>query len=177
MDQSRRNFLTASLAGVAGLCAQSAPTQTQDRTGTPLPGEDGSKLWLRYATPGDIAASYSKTIRGLLVEGRSATAGIIRNELAAAIPRLLDRGTGLRAGLGDGALVVGTPAESPAIRDLGWQAELARAGPEGFVIRTAAIGNRHVTAVASDGPIGALYGAFHVLRLLQTGAPIEALDL
>ena len=177
MDQSRRDFLTASLAGVAGLCAQSAPTQTPDRTGSPLPGEDGSKLWLRYATPGDIAASYSKTIRGLLVEGRSATAAIIRNELAAAIPQLLDRKTGLRAGLGDGALVVGTPAESPAIRDLGWQGELAKAGPEGFVIRTAAIGNRHVTAVASAGPIGALYGAFHVLRLLQTGAPIEALDL
>jgi alpha-glucuronidase len=177
MNHSRRDFLAASVAGVAGLCTQAARTEAQDRTRSAPGGEDGYKLWLRYATPGDIAASYSKTISGLLVEGRSATARIIRNELAAAMPAILNRRTPLRTGLFDGTVVVGIPADSAAIRGLGWESELAKMGPEGYVIRPASIAGRRAIAVASNGATGALYGAFHLLRLLQTGSAIDAIDL
>ena len=81
------------------------------------------------------------------------------------------------AGRGDGAVVIGTPNTSAAIRGLGWQAELTRLGPEGYRIRNARIGNRPVIAIASDGEIGALYGAYHFLRLLQTGQSIDRLDI
>ena len=40
-------------------------------------------------------------------------------------------------GVADGALVVGTPKNSAAIRGLGWQTDLAKAGPEGYLIRAA----------------------------------------
>ena len=45
------------------------------------------------------------------------------------------------------------------------------------MIRTGLIGKRSGIAVASEGEIGALYGAFHFLRLLQTGQPIDRLDI
>ncbi len=34
-----------------------------------------------------------------------------------------------------------------------------------------------VIAIASEGEIGALYGAFHFLRLMQTGQPIDRLNV
>ena len=34
-----------------------------------------------------------------------------------------------------------------------------------------------VIAIASDGEVGALYGAYHFLRLLQTAQPIDRLDI
>lgn len=51
----------------------------------------------------------------------------------------------------NGAIVVGTPASSPIVRGLGIGADLARFGPEGYVIRNARAANRAVVVVASDG--------------------------
>ena len=140
--------------------------------------EDGYDLWLRYTPPGEAAGRYRATIKQVFVEGRSATAEIVRQEMTSAISRMLgsaipsDRNT-----LMPGAIVIGTPASSEAVRALKWNAELAKLGPEGYVIRTATIANRAAIAIASDSDIGALYGAFHFLRLLQTGRPIDALDI
>jgi alpha-glucuronidase len=80
-------------------------------------------------------------------------------------------------GVQEGALLVGTPENSPAIRGLGWDADLATAGREGFVIRPATAGGRHVLAVASAGELGALYGTFHLLRLLQTAQPLDQVNV
>jgi alpha-glucuronidase len=50
---------------------------------------------------------------------------------------------------------------------------LKKLGPEGFRIRTI----RDVIVIASSTDIGALYGAFHFLRLLQTEQPIDRLQI
>ncbi|MGH9372081.1 MAG: alpha-glucuronidase family glycosyl hydrolase [Vicinamibacterales bacterium] len=182
MDPSRRDFVAASLAGLAGLYASHAggatelpPVEPQVAAAVP---EDGYRLWLRYAAPGDAAEPYRRTLRQLVVEGGTPTAQIIRKELAAAIAQML--GSPLRdneGGPGDGALFVGTPGNSEIIRGLGWTADLSHAGPEGYVIRGARVANHPAIAIASDGEIGALYGAFHFLRLLQTGQPVDRLDI
>jgi alpha-glucuronidase len=170
---SRRDFVATSLASVAGLAAD--PLGAQHAS---LPPEDGSKLWLRYASPGEISASYRRVIRHIIAEGRSRTADVTRHELSAALSTLLGTPVPVDArGLQHGAVIVGTPANSPAIRSLGWKRDLVRLGPEGFIVRTAAVGTAKVTAIASEGEVGALYGAFHFLRLLQTGRPIEQLDI
>jgi alpha-glucuronidase len=178
MDRSRRDFVSASLAGVAGLYAQRL-AGTSVRAQSTLPDEDGYRLWLRYAPPADAAvAIYRKTLRQVVVEGSSPTAGIVRSELASALTSML--GAAVPAdgqALRDGALVVGTPDTSPAIRGLGWTSDLAKAGPEGFVIRQARVANRSAIAVASASEIGALYGTFHLLRLLQTGRPLNDLNV
>jgi alpha-glucuronidase len=182
MRVSRRGFVTGTLAGAAGLCAPvraggfdltSLEAQPQN-----LPNEDGYKLWLRYARPGDAAARYRPSVRSVLVEGTSRTANATRQELTSALSQLL--GSPVRDaqnGLADGAVVVGTPQTSAAIRSLGWDADLKKMGDEGFVIRQANVQNHPVIAIASHGEIGALYGTFHFLRLLQTGSAIDRLSV
>ena len=180
MKQTRREFVSTGLAGVAGLCVpHGAAALSLPAAAAQLAPEDGSKLWLRFAPPGDaVVAAYRRAIRQVVVEGTSPTSLIIKNELSAALGNML--GTAVSAGTGtmqDGAIVAGTRTSSAAIRGLGWEAELAKAGPEGFVIRSARIGNRSAIAIASEGEIGVLYGTFHFLRLVQTGQPIEKLSV
>lgn len=144
----------------------------------PPADEDGYKLWLRYEQPGAAARRYRQIVRAIRVDGGSATSGVIRDELHSAIASML--GTAFpvdNAGLAEGTLLVGTPASSPAIRDLNWNKELSSAGDEGFVIRSTRIAGHPVTVIASTGDIGALYGAFHFLRLMQTGQAIDRLNL
>jgi alpha-glucuronidase len=87
-------------------------------------------------------------------------------------------GSELRAvqqGIADGAVIVGTPDNSPVIRELGWTADLARQGAEGYVIRATRVEGRPAIVIASAGEIGALYGTFHFLRLVQTGQGVDGL--
>ena len=115
----------------------------------------------------------------ILVEGSSATAGIIRDEPQhgdggdAGHPRFRRSTRSLQ----DNAVIAGTPGSSPLIAGLHWDDELVKAGGEGFVIRTTSISGHPVTVIASSGEIGALYGAFHFLRLMQTARPIDRLNV
>ena len=172
MQHSRREFV-AGLAGAASLYAArtlGAEDLWSAQQQLPLANEDGYRLWLRYVPiPG--ASAYRRSLGQLLIEGSSPTATVIRREMSAALSSMLgatlpDGSDGLR----DGAIVVGTPDNSPAIKGLGWQGELAKMGAEGYVIRPARVGSRSVIAIASAGEVGSLYGAFHFLRLLQIDA-------
>src|SRR6202022_794753 len=121
------------------------------RMGTqpPPPAENGYRLWLRYAPPGEAVARYRQAIRQIIVEGTSGTAQVTRAELASAVAGML--GSAVPAtqpqGLQDGALVVGAPTNSAVIRGLGWDADLVKAGPEGFVIRSVRVANHPVIAI------------------------------
>ncbi|MGA2173539.1 MAG: alpha-glucuronidase family glycosyl hydrolase [Verrucomicrobiota bacterium] len=179
MKLSRREFVAVGLAGAAGLCVGGDATRTDAAEPQPqLPDEDGCKLWLRYAPPGDAAKSYRRIVRQIRVDGASATCGIIRDELRSATTALLGGAVPLNEnGLQARAVVVGTPENSAMVRDLNWTADLRAAGDEGFIFRSVRIARHPVTVIASNGEIGALYGAFHFLRLMQTGQPIDRIDL
>jgi alpha-glucuronidase len=174
MDFSRRDFVRTGLAGVAGMVAlQEALAQASGPQ-----NEDGYKLWLRFAPPGSAVASYRNTVRQVLVEGNSGTAEIIRKEMTTALASMLGVSIpALQSGVAEGAVVIGTPANSSTVRGLRWETDLAKTGPEGFIIRPARVANRTVIAIASEGETGALYGAYHFLRLMQTGRPIDRLDV
>jgi alpha-glucuronidase len=139
--------------------------------------EDGYELWLRYPAVADAAllAHYRSSISGLLIQGGSATTAIVRDELQRGLRGLLDRSIALIGEVREGALIAGTPAGSPAIAGLTIEAELKPLGSEGYLIRSVAIGGRRVTVVAANSDTGVLYGAFHLLRLLQTHQRVDAL--
>ncbi len=179
MPLSRRSFMATSLAGVAGAVAANRVSFSTANFSPPLPAdEDGYKLWLRYAPPGEIADSYRQQVRQLVAPSSSAAGQIIRGELAGALASLLGAPVPADAnGIQAGALVVGTPKTSDAIADLNWKDELARLGSDGFLIRTTKIGDRAVTVVAAAEELGALYGAFHLLGLMQAGKPIDELNI
>ena len=141
--------------------------------------EDGYRLWLRYAPlPEHKIDAYRSRVTSVVVQGKSATLDAIRAEL-------VNGCAGLFGGVvtvaddahQDGAVVAGTPESSPLIASLKWEKQLASLGPEGFRIRSVRLGRRSVIVIASSGEIGALYGAFHFLRLIQTLQPIDNLDV
>jgi alpha-glucuronidase len=181
MNLNRRDFVKLGLAGTAGLCVGGFVPEAGAAKLAPVPlaDEDGYKLWLRYAPPPAAAAEkYRRRVTEIQVQGSSATSGIMRDELVSATSAML--GTIVPRG-GDkvrtGAIVAGTPQNSPLIRDLKWESDLAGLGAEGFLIRSARVKRKSVTVIAANGEIGALYGAFCFLRLMQTGQPITDLHL
>ena len=141
--------------------------------------ETGYNLWLRYVPieNADRRSEYRTAARSIVVQGRTPTGALVRAELQRGLGQMLGATVPLAPRVQDGAVVVGTPSSSPLVAGLGWDKDLAALGDEGYVIRSARIAGHAVTVVASRGEPGILYGAFHLLRLLQTEQPIAALDV
>src|SRR5262245_14735992 len=147
--------------------------------GTAIKAEDGYRLWLRYdQLPKQMIDNYRPRVTSIVAPGGSATLDAIRAELVNGCEGLLGGSVPVADKVGrDGAIVVGTPKSSPLIAGLKWERQLAELGDEGFRIRSLKLGPHSVTVIASIGEIGALYGAFHFLRLAQTLQPIDKLDV
>jgi alpha-glucuronidase len=142
--------------------------------------ETGYDLWLRYAPLPDGAqrAAYRQSVTAIVVPAGSPTRDVIATELGRGLKGLLGADVPrVDRPAAAGALVVGTPSTSPLVAALGWSDALARLGDEGYVIRTTSVAGVPATVVASTGEAGALYGAFHLLRLIQTRQPIAPLDI
>jgi len=144
----------------------------------PPADEDGYRMWLRYAPSGNIADQYRDSIKEIVVQGDSDTSRIIEKELGPAIESMLGVSVPVvKSWTGKPAVIIGTAENSALVQDLDWEADLASAGEEGFIIRSAELEDQPVIVIASAGEIGALYGSFHFLRLMQTGQPIQDLSV
>ena len=144
------------------------------------PAEDGYELWLRYRLVDDAARlrEYRASITALVVRGSSPTLRAARDELTRGLPGLLGAAVPLAGSVSrDGTLLLGTSAGAPDIAALPLAAELRTVGAEGYVIRATRLGGRRVIVVAANRDIGVLYGAFHLLRLLETHASLEGLSV
>lgn len=147
--------------------------------GTTAKAEDGYRLWLRYdPLPKAMSDAYRARVTAINVSGKSATLDAIRTELIDGCAGLFGSPVPIADAIDrDGAVIVGTPQSSPLVARLKWERELAELGPEGFRIRSVKLGGHTVTVIASSGEPGALYGAFHFLRLMQTRQPLNHLDV
>ncbi|HSE23133.1 MAG TPA: alpha-glucuronidase family glycosyl hydrolase, partial [Pyrinomonadaceae bacterium] len=140
--------------------------------------EDGYKLWLRYAPLPAQSSQKLKSISSLIVAGDSATANAIRSELSLAFQGMIGSApTQVTVPGANTTLLIGTPTSSDLIANLRFTNQLKRLGPEGFIIRSVRIASHPIIVIASASDLGALYGSFHFLRLLQTQSPIENLDI
>ncbi|HEX5884708.1 MAG TPA: alpha-glucuronidase family glycosyl hydrolase [Pyrinomonadaceae bacterium] len=139
--------------------------------------DDGYRLWLRYdPLPSRALNAYTQQLKSISVQGKSPTFEVIREELRVGCSGLL--GAPVVVGDSDDAsVIVGLPETSSLIRKQRWEAELKRLGPEGYRIRTVREGNRNIVLIASVTDVGALYGTFHFLRLLQTEQAIGSLQI
>jgi len=143
-------------------------------------GEDGYDLWLRYRPVSDPVrlAEYRGALAYVVVGGDSPTLLAARDELTAGLEGLLGRRVPTAAGVPrDGALLAGTPATSRLVASLPLRDALRRVGEEGFVLRATRVAGRRAIVLAANRDIGVLYGAFHLLRLLQTHAPLAGVDV
>nr|WP_156404945.1 alpha-glucuronidase family glycosyl hydrolase [Sphingomonas sp. Root241] len=142
-------------------------------------GETGYDLWLRYQ-PLEFRQRevVQQTAKYLVVQGSSPTLAAATEEFRRGMHSLLGGyGFGVAgSALRDGAVVIGTPQNSPIIASLGLK--LAAIGPEGYLIRSArsAEGTR-ITVIAANQDIGVLYGVFAFLKRVQLGQPLDDLDI
>jgi len=140
--------------------------------------EDGYDLWLRYRLVANAArlAEYRGAFKSVVVEGSSPTLSAARDEIMRGLGGLLGAAPSAAEKVSaDGALVLGTPKSSPIIASL--KLSLAPARDEGFLIRATTINGKRATVVAANSDIGVLYGAFALLRQLQTQQSVKALAI
>lgn len=143
---------------------------------TGLRAEDGYRLWMRYDRISDhsLLRSYQHTIRGIRIEGSSPTLDIVRKELEDGLSSMLDKNIRSSSTLFTGVVIAGT-FDSPALQSLQPHGTLTSA--EGYIIRQVTLGKKKVIAIAARSDIGVLYGAYHLLRLMQTHQPLEKLNI
>ncbi len=145
-----------------------------------LSAEDGYRLWLRYdpVTDAALRSAYSAAISEIVVpENPGPTVAAARDELAAGLRGLLGADVPVATkATRDNALVLGRPGDL-AVAALVTEADLRAAGEEGYIVRRIATAGGHRVLIAANHDIGLLYGAFALLRQLQTGQPLESADL
>ena len=148
--------------------------------GASITAEDGYELWLRYRPIHDAAlvAHYRARLTTLRIEGSSETLRAASDELARGLSGLLEIPVAAGSGpLRDGSVVAGTPQGSPLVAGLDLGADLAKAGDEGFVLRSLPVGGHAAVVIAANRDVGVLYGAFELLKLVSTGQRLDGLAL
>jgi alpha-glucuronidase len=140
--------------------------------------EDGYDLWLRYrpVESAQTRAAYRSRSTQVVTESSSPTLRVAERELSMGLAGLLGGTVPVsRSVTGNGAILLGTPASSAAIKGLGL--DLSAAGKEGYVIRSVTSGGRSTIAIAANDDVGVLHGVFHFLRLVQTRASLDSLAI
>ncbi|WP_443018535.1 alpha-glucuronidase family glycosyl hydrolase [Sphingobium sp. Leaf26] len=135
--------------------------------------EDGYDLWLRYA-PADNARApvLAAHATAIVAAGTSPTLAIATQELQRGIAGMTGRTPALSATIQQGALLLATPASTPAL-----PVETDGLGMEGYAIRTTMIHGKAVTVIAANSDVGLLHGTYHWLRLAQSGESLDNLDI
>jgi alpha-glucuronidase len=141
--------------------------------------ENGYEGWLRYAAVTDekLLESYRAWGRSLVVpdtatEVLQAAAAELTTGLASLLGAAPVR---TAAEQGGQFILLGVRGDAPEIDEaLAAQAADASAATDGYAIRTM---GRRCLVVAGQTAKGALYGAFHLLRLMQCGENVEELAI
>lgn len=143
----------------------------------PARSEDGYDLWLRYRTMDeDLIDQYTPHFRSIVTPlSLSPTMHAVVDELKRAFFGLFDADIPIDEMVTQGAVVIGTPANSDVIREL--DLSLDHLGMEGYLIRKTSLVGTTFTVIAGNTDLGVLYGAFHFLRLLQTETSLDSVDI
>ncbi|MFL6579072.1 MAG: alpha-glucuronidase family glycosyl hydrolase [Povalibacter sp.] len=139
--------------------------------------EDGYDLWLRYRTVETGALeTYRAKATALIGDPDSPTLQAAQTELSRGLAGLLGQSVPVETSIArDGAIVFGTPQSSTIVALL--TNDLKPVGREGYLLRSIVNGGHKITVIAANTDIGVLYGAFHLLRLVQTRASLENLSI
>lgn len=139
--------------------------------------EDGYDLWLRYPALDDTGrTALSGQLRAIAAPA-DPSPGIVAAiaELRRGLSGLVGQPVPVVAGPRPGAVLLGTPRDLPAIGAL--DLPLTQLGDEGFLIRSVSIDDMPVTVVTGNTDTAVLYGAFELLRQLQTAGELRIADI
>jgi alpha-glucuronidase len=144
--------------------------------------EDGYRLWLRYEpipATSELGRQYRAQLATWSVPFSSATAEIISQEIVKGVKGFFEKDIPEATLRPEENVLLAAPYEKLA-PDLAAKipaAELTELGESGYLLKTLQLDGRIVTLVTANTEIGVLYGTFHLLRLLQTRQPIDALNI
>jgi alpha-glucuronidase len=143
----------------------------------PLHAEDGYDLWLRYRPlPAAQATAYRAQAAQLVLDAATPTRAAARAELLRGLTGMLGRAPALtQQATTDGAILAGTAVSSSLLARLNF--DTSALGREGYLIRSLRVNGRNATVILANEDIGVLYGVFRLLRMMQTGASLQKLDL
>lgn len=148
----------------------------------PLPNprpsdENGAKLWLRYpVVPIQARLEEYKAALKSVVGGSSPTLDVAKAELTQGLSGLIGQAVTAGSGVEAGSVVLGT-ATSDAIKSLPVASKVSALGPEGYWVEATQAGDKPVIAVTANTDVGVLYGAYALLRHLQSHEPLASLSL
>nr|WP_256869427.1 alpha-glucuronidase family glycosyl hydrolase [Sphingobium lactosutens] len=135
--------------------------------------EDGYDLWLRYARTDETrGAALSAIATAIVANGNSPTLTIATQELQRGIWGMTGTQPAVSATVQQGAILLATPASSPAL-----PVKTDGLGAEGYAIRSVQMDGKAVTLIAANSDVGLLHGAYHWLRLAQSGARVDSLNI
>ena len=145
--------------------------------GAYVSAEDGYDLWLRYPPVGiELRAEVASHATAIVIPATSApTAETAITELRTGLSQMLGIDVPTRQTIVDGAILVGTPDSNPLVSGL--ELPLDDLGDEGYLIRSLQVSGTKITVIAAKSEVGLVYGVFGLLRLIQTGQDIAALDM
>jgi alpha-glucuronidase len=146
----------------------------------PARAEDGYDLWLRYRLIADASRLAEVRAHGTAIVSPtgSETMRVAVDELTRGLQGLTGREVPRAPTVTTaGAIVLGTPRSSPIVAALGFDEALSTLGSEGYLLRSMRVQGQPATVIAARTEVGLLYGAFHLLRLAQTGSALDAVDI
>ena len=141
--------------------------------------DDGYRLWLRFdlIEDLDIRNEYQEKISSIVVMENSPTSSIIAKELQEGLSGLIGQPIHNTKEITSGSLIVTTSENKALIKTLQLNVDFDALGPEGYQIMDRTVRGSKVFVIVAKTDIGALYGSYHFLRLIQTQRDITIVDI
>jgi alpha-glucuronidase len=139
--------------------------------------DDDSELWLRYKPlPETLKNEYSVAFESMVATESGEVFGAAVTELDIAFEGLTGTKLPRVTRLANRALIIGT-AGNRLVRQLVPKGDLENCGSEGFIIRSIESRGSRYTVIAGKTQAGVLYGAFTLIRLMQSGESVSNLNI
>jgi alpha-glucuronidase len=138
--------------------------------------EDGYDLWLRYQPLDSVAkARVAPAVRYIAAPADRPVIAAAVDELKRGLGGMLGTVPDRHAKIDEaGGILIATTNDAVPLETPDLPADI---GDEGYLIRTMTVEGKRTILILANSDVGALYGVFRFLKLLQTGQPIDNLDI
>ncbi|MCY9659883.1 alpha-glucuronidase family glycosyl hydrolase [Paenibacillus chondroitinus] len=140
----------------------------------------GYACWLEYELASRAAKQAAREWGREIVMDESPQQGPLQtavNELTIGLEAIIGQRPSIVKDSGQHRHIVVGTSRSPLVALMLTENELEGIGAEGYRIKTVHTTNREAIVLAGGSSKGCLYGVFHLLRLLLTGAALDCLDI
>lgn len=138
--------------------------------------EDGYELWLRYPpVENEVQSEHIKSLfNKVVIKDTSPTYAVIKDELGRAAKGLINKEIPFsNLVTSDVSLVIGTPTDFNEFKTSEIDNSLRSVGEDGYLIQYTE--DAKTLMIVSNTPVGALYGAFYLLRIIQSNLQFQEL--